>query len=231
MLVVGLEVAERHGGEGPSGGRVHVLLRVRLQRAHAEVPEVDLQEGGEDEELADVVEQEEELGQQVHRRQVAAHAAAHAQLAARQRLLQQGRHVGLQEPVRLAVDAQPLLQEQRHLLELLLLLLLLGKQHTLQHLHHLDDVAARVGIELPPHQVGQLKINTFQHNYKDSVLLCEATASSLWVKPNAQNRLLALSLYQTGRQSYSQMEHRQVVQSEIGCKPLARSVVKSIASS
>ena len=157
MLVVGLEVAERHSGERPSGSCMHILLRVRLQRLHTKVPEVDLQEGGEDEELADVVQQEEELGQQVHRGQVAAHAAAHTQLAARQRLLQQGRHVGLQEPVWLAVDAQPLLQEQCHLLELLFLLLLLGKQHTLQHLYHLDDVAARVGIELRPHQVGQLK--------------------------------------------------------------------------
>ena len=90
MLVVGLEVAEGHSGEGTSSGCMHVLVRVPLQSVHTKMPEVDLQEGRQEEKLEDVVEQKDELDHQVQSGQVAAHVAAYAQRTAGQGLLQYG---------------------------------------------------------------------------------------------------------------------------------------------
>jgi hypothetical protein len=54
------------------------------------------------------------------------------------------------KPAALSVQSEPLFQKHRHLADLLFAVVVLGKEDFLQHLHHLDDVAARVRVELSP---------------------------------------------------------------------------------
>ena len=80
-------MTQGHRGEGPGGGDVQVGVCVRLQRVNAKVPEPNLEEAGQDEELEKVVEDEAELDHQVEGGQVVVHVVAHTNHAARQGLL------------------------------------------------------------------------------------------------------------------------------------------------